>query len=154
MENLNCSKRKNIPAAHRFLQDCFQMGGGAIHKMAPVGICGALLHTSTCWMCGWLREPRKLTFGELLFLFLLEYALADTNRRSLCSKSLKNQARERVRGRFFYFFRIDDSEQWGTQNNVQHCTVACSVTRTAVVGGKRPLPSPGFCFPHRKEFHA
>ena len=40
------------------------------------------------------------------------------------------------------------SEQCGTQNNVQHCRLACSVTRTAVVSGKRR-----FCFPHRKGFH-
>ena len=40
------------------------------------------------------------------------------------------------------------SEQCGTQINVQHCRLACSVTRTAVVGGKRR-----FCFPHRKVFH-
>ena len=41
---------------------------GAIHKMAPVGVCGALLHTGLCWMYGSLRAAeKKLTFGELLF---------------------------------------------------------------------------------------
>ena len=41
---------------------------GAIHKMAPVGVCGALLHTGACRMYGWLRAAeKKLTFGTLLF---------------------------------------------------------------------------------------
>ena len=84
---------------------------GAIHKMAPVGVCGALLHTGQCWMYryGWLREAEKNSPSESYFLLLLlEYAQGDTYRRSLCSKNLKNQARERVRARFFYFFRIDE----------------------------------------------
>ena len=38
------------------------------------------------------------------FFFFVHYPLGDTYRRSLCSKNLKNQARERVRARFFYFF--------------------------------------------------
>ena len=85
-------------------------------------------------------EAEKNSPSESYFLLLLlEYALGDTYRRSLCSKNLKNQARERVRARFSIFFRIDESEQCGTQNSVQHCRVACTVTRTAVVGGKRHL---------------
>ena len=32
---------------------------GAIHKMAPVGVCGALLYTGACWMYGWLRAAEK-----------------------------------------------------------------------------------------------
>ena len=36
-----------------------------------------------------------------------------------------------------------------TQNNVQHCGLACTVTRTAVVGGKRHLRL-GFVFPTEK----
>ena len=124
----------------------------AIHKMAPVGVCGALLHTGPSWMYGWLRETEKNSPSESYFLLLLfEYAQGDTYRRSLCAKNLKNQARERVRARFFYFFRIDDSDQCGTQNNVQHCRVACTVTRTAVVGGKRHLRL-GFVFPTEKSF--
>ena len=122
---------------------------GAIHKMAPVGVCGALLHTGPCWMYGWLRAAERNSPSESYFLLLLlEYALGDTYRRSLCLTNLKNQTRERVRARCFYFFGSMTSEQCGTQNNVQHCRLACSVTRTAVVGGKRR-----FCFPHRKGFH-
>ena len=45
----------------------------------------------------------------------------------------------------FFFFRIDDSEHCGTQNSVQHCRVAWTVIRTAVVGGKRHLRL-GFVF--------
>ena len=41
-----------------------------------------------------------------------------------------------------------ESEQ-RTQNNVQHCRLACTVTRTAVVGGKRRLRL-GFVFPTEK----
>ena len=42
---------------------------GAIHKMAPVGVCGALLHTGQCWMYGWLREAEKNSplHGELFY---------------------------------------------------------------------------------------
>ena len=48
---------------------------GAIHKMAPVGVCGALLHTGPCWMYGWLREAEKNSPSESYFLLLLlEYA--------------------------------------------------------------------------------
>ena len=36
-------------------------------------------------------------------------------------------------------------EQCGTQNSVQHCRVACTVARTAVVGGKQNLRF-GFVF--------
>ena len=76
---------------------------GAIHKMAPAGVCGALLHTGPYWMYGWLREAEKTSPSESYFsLILLEYAQGDTYRRSLCSKNLKNQARERVRARFFF----------------------------------------------------
>ena len=32
---------------------------GAIHKMAPVEVCGALLHTGPCWMYGWLHAAEK-----------------------------------------------------------------------------------------------
>ena len=92
------------------------------------------------WLVACGRE--KLTLGELLLLLLLENTQGDSYRRSLCLKNLQNQATERVRARYFYFLRIDDSEQCGTQNNVhvvQHCRAPCSVTRTAVVGGKRRL---------------
>ena len=41
------------------------------------------------------------------------------------------------------------NEQCVTQNNVQHCRVACTVTLTAVVGGKRHLRL-GFVFPTEK----
>ena len=44
-----------------------EQGMGAIHKMALVGVCGALLHTGPCWMYGWLREAEKTHLGELLF---------------------------------------------------------------------------------------
>ena len=127
-------------------------GMGAIHKMAPVGVCGALLHTGPCWMCGWLREAEKNSPSESYFLlFLLEYAWGDTYRRSLCSKNLKNQARERVRARFFYFFfRVDGSEQCGAQNSV-HCRVAWTVTDCGC--RRQAKPSLGFCFLHRKEFN-
>ena len=48
---------------------------GAIHKMAPVGVCGALLHTGPCWVYGWLREAEKNSPSESYFLLLLlEYA--------------------------------------------------------------------------------
>ena len=48
---------------------------GAIHKMAPVGVCGALLHTGPCWMYGWLRAAEKNSPSESCFLLLLpEYA--------------------------------------------------------------------------------
>ena len=48
---------------------------GAIHKMAPVGVCGARLHTGPCWMYGWLRAAKKNSPSENYFLLLLlEYA--------------------------------------------------------------------------------
>ena len=54
---------------------------GAIHKMAPVGVCGALLHTGPCWMYGWLRAAEKDSPSESYFLLLLlEYAQGDTYR--------------------------------------------------------------------------
>ena len=34
-------------------------------------------------------------------------------------EKLENQATERVIARYFYFLRIDDGEQCGTQNNVR-----------------------------------
>ena len=66
-----------------------------------VGVCGALLYTGACWMYGWLREAVKNSSSESYFmLLLLEYALGDTYRLSLCSKNLKNQATEWVRARY------------------------------------------------------
>ena len=50
---------------------------------------------------------------------------------------------------FSIFFGSMTSEQCVTQNNVQQCRVACTVTRTAVVGGKRRLRL-GFVFPTEK----
>ena len=48
---------------------------GAIHKMPPVGVCGALLLTGPCGMYGWLREAEKNSPSEsYLLLLLLEYA--------------------------------------------------------------------------------
>ena len=48
---------------------------GAIHKMAPVGVYGALLHTDPCWMYGWLRAAENNSPSENYFLLLLlEYA--------------------------------------------------------------------------------
>ena len=44
---------------------------GAIHKMAPVGVCGALLNTGACWMYGWLRAAEKNSPWESYFLLLL-----------------------------------------------------------------------------------
>ena len=49
----------------------------------------------------------------------------------------KTSHRKNLEQDIFFTFRIDDSEQCGTQNSVQHCRVPCMVTRTAVVGGKR-----------------
>ena len=52
---------------------------GAIHKMAPVGVCGALLHTGACWMYGWLRAAEKNSPSERYFLLLLlRYGSGDT----------------------------------------------------------------------------
>ena len=117
---------------------CFGMA--SIHKMAPVGVCGALLYTGACWMYGWLRAAEKNSPWEsYILIILLENALGDAYKRSLCSMNLKNQATERVRARYLCFLRIDDSEQCTTQNNVQHCRATCTVTWTAVVGGKRHL---------------
>ena len=53
------------------------------------------------------------------------------------------------------FLQTDDSEQCGTQNNVQHCRAPCTVTWTAVVGGKRPLRlrfCSSFVFPTENKF--
>ena len=48
---------------------------GAVHKMAPVGVCGGLLHMGPCWMYGWLRAAEKNSPSESYFLLLLlEYA--------------------------------------------------------------------------------
>ena len=44
---------------------------GAIHKMAPAGVCGALLHTGACWMYGWLRAAEKNSPSESYFLLFL-----------------------------------------------------------------------------------
>ena len=61
-------------------------------------------------------------------------------------KSRQRKSQSKI---FLFFFQIDGSEQCGTQNNVQHCRVACTVTWTAVVGGKRHLRL-GFVFPTEK----
>ena len=51
------------------------LGMEAIHKMAPVGVCGALLHVGPSWMYGWLRAADKNSPSEsYFFLFLLECA--------------------------------------------------------------------------------
>ena len=44
---------------------------GAIHKMAPVGVCGALLYTGGCRMHGWLRAAEKNSPWESYFLLTL-----------------------------------------------------------------------------------
>ena len=99
------SKSLSLPESEPFQK--FTMG--AIHKMVPVGVCGALLHTGLCWMYGWLSVAEKNSpLESYVLLLLLEYAYGHTYRRSLCSKNLKNQTRERLRARFFLFFRIDD----------------------------------------------
>ena len=54
---------------------------GAIHKMAPVGVCGALLHTGPCWIRGkWKRKK-----------FLFHYPLAGC--MAGCVRSRKTRLR-------------------------------------------------------------
>ena len=123
---------------------------GAIHKMAAVRVCEALLYTGACWMYCWLRAAKKNSPSESYFLLLLlEYASGDTYRRSLCSKNLKNQATERVRARYIHFFRSMTESSVGLRTTVQHRRAACIVTRTAVGSSKRHLRL-GFVFPTEK----
>ena len=133
----------------------FQMG--AIHKMALVGVCRALLYTGACQMYGWLRAAKKTAPSESSLCFFCWNMLGDTYRRSLCLRNLKNQATERVRARSFYFFRIDDSKQCGTQEQRTtlqsglHGDKACSCRRQTT-----PSLGHGFCLPlflHRKGFY-
>ena len=111
--------------------------GGYSQNGAGRGLRGTFVHG--CMLDVWLvacgRE--KLTLGELLFA-PFAWKRVGWYRRSLCSKNLKNQVTERVRARYFYFLRIDDGYQCGTQNNV-HCRAPSKGTRTAVVSGKRRL---------------
>ena len=56
---------------------------GAIHKMSPVGVCGAVLHTGPSIMrdvLGWLHEAEKNSPSESYFLLLLfEYGVILTD---------------------------------------------------------------------------
>ena len=109
---------------------------GAVNKMAPVEVCGALSYTGACLMYGRLHAAEKNSPRESYFL--LEYALGDTYRRFLCSKNFKKQATEIVEGDISTFFRsMMVSSVARTQNNVQHCRSPCTVTQTAVVGKQR-----------------
>ena len=40
---------------------------GAVHKMAPTGVCGALSYTCACWMYGWLFVAKKTHHGRATF---------------------------------------------------------------------------------------
>ena len=44
---------------------------GAVHKMAPVGVCGALLYTGACWMMAGVRAAEKNSPWESYFLLIL-----------------------------------------------------------------------------------
>ena len=131
------------------------LGNGAIHKMAPVGVCGALLLTGACWLYGWLRAAEKNSPSESYFLLVCLNTLRVILTVSVF-KELENQATERVRGRHFSIFgSMTDGKQCRTQNNgTQHCS-SKAMTRTAVVGGKQHLHLSFvfLCFPHRKWFH-
>ena len=123
--------------------------GGYSQNGAGRGLRGTFAHGSMLevWLVAWSQE--KLTFRELLFPPFAWIRLGWwAYRRFLCSKNLKNQAKERVRARFFYFF--SDRWQWAvwdSEQRIQHCKwlVVCTVTRTAVVGGKQNLRL-GFVF--------
>ena len=129
------------------------LNGGYSQNGAGRGLRGTFAHGSMLdvWLVPCSRE--KLTFGELLFAPFAWIRLGWYLQTISVLKELENQTRERVRARFSIF-----SDQWqvssacGTQNNVQHCRLACTVTRTAVVGGKRRVRL-GFVSPHRNRFY-
>ena len=57
-------RRKNVEKGHLAPSNLTFLLMGAIHKMAPVGVCGALLQTGPCWMYGLLREAEKNSPSE------------------------------------------------------------------------------------------
>ena len=117
---------------------------GAIHKMAPVGVCEALLHTGACWMYGWLRAAEKNSPSELYFLLLLlRYGLGWYLQTISVFEELEKSSHRKSSSKIFLFFRIDDNEQCRTQNNgttLQSGDTDCGCRRQAT-------PSLGFCFP-------
>ena len=88
-------------------------------------------------MAGCVR-PRKLTLGELFCSFSRIHSGWYLQTISVFEE-LEKSGHRKSSARYFYFLRIDGSEQCRTQNNVQHCRASCTVTRTAVVGGKQHL---------------
>ena len=97
-------------------------------------------------MAGWVW-PRKTHLRRATFCFFCLTTLRVILTDDLCvRRTWKIKPEKELEQEFFYFFGSMTSEQCGTQNNVQHCRLACTVTRTAVVGGKRRLRL-GFVFP-------
>ena len=122
--------------------------------MAPVGVCGALLHTGLCWMYGWLSVAEKTHLRRATFCFFCLTTLRVILTDDLCVRRTWKIKPEKELEQDFSIF----SDRWQVssaglrttwQNNVQYCRLACTVTRTAVVGGKRRLRL-GFVLPTEK----
>ena len=91
-------------------------------------------------MAGCVRAEKKLTLGELLFTpFAWKRVGWYLQTISVFEKLEKIKRQKELEQDITIFLRIDDGEQCGTQNNVQHCRAPSTVTRTTVVGGKRRL---------------
>ena len=114
--------------------------------MAPVGLCGALLHTVHAGCMAGCVRPRKTHLRRATFCSFCLNTLRVILTDDLCvRRTWKIKPEKELEQDFSICFRIDDSEQCGTKNSVQHCRVAWTVAQTAVVGGKRHLRL-GFVF--------
>ena len=96
--------------------------------------------------------PRKTHLRRANFCsFCLNMLWGDTYRWYLCSKNLKNQAREKESAQDFSIFQIDD--KWAVWDSEQHTTLQIGLYSDPDCGCQRQAtPSLGFCFPDRKGF--
>ena len=122
---------------------------GAIHKMAHVGVCGALLRRGPCWMYGWLPVTGETHLPRTTFcsfcLNTLRVILTDDLpvRRTWKIKPEKELEQD--------FSIFSDRWQWDSE---QRTTLQTGLYGDPDCGCRwQATPSLGFCFPHRKGFH-
>ena len=95
------------------------VNGGYSQNGAGRGLRGTFVHGCMLdvWLVACVRE--KLTLGELLFAPFPWKRVGWYLQTISVFEKLEKSSTERVKARWFYFLRIDDGEQCGTQNNVQ-----------------------------------